>query len=374
MTSPYPWILHVDLDQFLAAVEIRRRPELRGRPVIVGGTGDPTQPRMVVATASYEARRFGVRSGMPLRAAARRCPDAVFLPSDRAAYQEASDEVMATLRRFPARVEVWGWDEAFLGGFSGDPQALAAEVQRTVLAETGLTCAVGIGDTKLRAKMATGFGKPGGIYRLTHDNWLTVLGDQRTDALWGVGSKTARRLAEVGIHTVADLARADPAELAEHFGPTTGPWLVQLGRGGGSTQVDAQPRIARSRSRETTFPEDLNGPDSDRRPVAGSGPRAGPRGRRRRAPRAASRGQDSLPVVHDANPNHHPAGGNAGCRGYRKRRARALGALPSRAGRAIARGTGRIRSFLISEPAKTASRRSDWNGLVLTSVPATRFG
>jgi DNA polymerase-4 len=257
MTSPYPWILHVDLDQFLAAVEIRRRPELRGRPVIVGGTGDPTQPRMVVATASYEARRFGVRSGMPLRAAARRCPDAVFLPSDRAVYQEASDEVMATLRRLPARVEVWGWDEAFLGGFSGDPQALAVEVQRTVLAETGLTCAVGIGDTKLRAKMATGFGKPGGIYRLTRDNWLTVLGDERTDALWGVGSKTARRLAAVGIHTVADLPRADSAELAEHFGPTTGPWLVQLGRGGGSTQVDAQPRIARSRSRETTFPEDL---------------------------------------------------------------------------------------------------------------------
>jgi DNA polymerase-4 len=212
---------------------------------------------MVVATASYEARRFGVRSGMPLRAAARRCPDAVFLPSDRAVYQEASDEVMAALRRLPARVEVWGWDEAFLGGFSGDPQALAAEVQRTVLADTGLTCAVGIGDTKLRAKMATGFGKPGGIYRLTQDNWLTVLGDERTDALWGVGSKTARRLAAVGIHTVADLARADPAELAEHFGPTAGPWLVQLGRGGGSTQVDAQPRIARSRSRETTFPEDL---------------------------------------------------------------------------------------------------------------------
>ena len=306
---------------------------------------------MVVATASYEARRFGVRSGMPLRAAARRCPDVVFLPSDRAIYQEASDEVMATLRRLPARVEVWGWDEAFLGGDSGDPQALAVEVQRTVLAETGLTCAVGIGDTKLRAKMATGFGKPGGIYRLTRDNWLTVLGEERTDALWGVGSKTARRLAAVGIHTVADLARADPAELAEHFGPKTGPWLVQLGRGGGSTQVDAQQRIARSRSRETTFPEDL----ADRTAIvdrlriwpaswaARSSPKAAPCGESR---------SNSLPLFTTLNPNHHAAGGDGRRRGYRKRRARPLGALPSRAGRALARGSGRIRSFLISEPPK----------------------
>lgn len=104
------WILHVDLDQFLAAVEVRRRPELKGRPVVVGGSGDPTQSRMVVATASYEARAFGVRSGMPLRTAARKCPDAVFLPSDAPAYDEASAEVMATLRRFPVVVEVWGWD------------------------------------------------------------------------------------------------------------------------------------------------------------------------------------------------------------------------------------------------------------------------
>src|SRR6187397_2937317 len=102
------WLLHVDLDQFLAAVEVRRRPELAGRPVVVGGDGDPTRPRQVVATASYEARAFGVRSGMPLAAAARRCPEAVFLPSDRAAYDAASAEVMATLRSLPVVVEVWG--------------------------------------------------------------------------------------------------------------------------------------------------------------------------------------------------------------------------------------------------------------------------
>src|SRR4051812_45621034 len=113
-SAPPAWILHVDLDQFLAAVEVLRRPELAGRPVVVGGDGDPTRPRQVVATASYEARAFGVRSGMPLGRALRRCPDAVFLPSDYPAYDAASAAVMATLRTFPVVVEVWGWDEAFV--------------------------------------------------------------------------------------------------------------------------------------------------------------------------------------------------------------------------------------------------------------------
>jgi DNA polymerase IV len=161
------WVLHVDLDQFIAAVEVLRRPGLAGRPVVVGGAGDPTQ-RAVVATASYEARAFGVRSGMPLRTAAKRCPDAVFLPSDAAAYDEASEAVIATLRGFDGVVvEVLGWDEAFLGARTDDPEALAREVQAAVLAETRLSCAVGIGDNTLRAKLATEFGKPGGVYRLT---------------------------------------------------------------------------------------------------------------------------------------------------------------------------------------------------------------
>ena len=127
------WFLHVDLDQFLAAVEVRRHPELRGRPVVVGGNGDPTVPRQVVATASYEARAFGVRSGMPLRTAAKRCPDAVFLPSDKPTYEQASAEVMETLRSFPVVVEVWGWDEAAVGADTDHPEALAAELQQAVL-------------------------------------------------------------------------------------------------------------------------------------------------------------------------------------------------------------------------------------------------
>jgi len=123
------WALHVDLDQFIAAVEVLRRPELQGRAVVVGGRGDPME-RSVVSTASYEARRFGVGSRMPLRIAARKCPDAVFLPVDAPAYQAVSAQVMETLRSGPAVVEVLGWDEAFLGVDTDDPELFAREVQQ----------------------------------------------------------------------------------------------------------------------------------------------------------------------------------------------------------------------------------------------------
>lgn len=256
---PRAWILHVDMDQFIAAVEILRRPELRGRPVVVGGSGDPTARRMVVATASYEARAAGVRSGMPLRMAARRCPDAVFLPSDPPAYDAASEQVMAVLREFPVRVEVWGWDEAYLEARTDDPERLAGDLQRAVLGRTGLSCTVGIGDNKLRAKIAARFGKPAGVYRLTAENWLAVMGHRPTGELWGVGPKTSRKLAELGLHTVAELAAADPDALAERFGPTTGPHFVRLGQGAGSTDIVTEPYVPRSRSKETTYARDLTG-------------------------------------------------------------------------------------------------------------------
>jgi DNA polymerase-4 len=259
------WVLHVDLDQFLAAVEVLRRPELAGRPVVVGGDGDPTRPRQVVATASYEAREFGVRSGMPLARAARLCPDATFLPSDRPAYEAASAEVMKTLRSLPVVVEEWGWDEAFLGARSDDPESLAEEVQRRVLAETRLTCAVGIGQTRLQAKTATGFAKPGGIARLTRRTWIDTMGDRPVTALWGIGARTAARLAELGIDTVSELAASDHRELARQFGPTIGPHLKLLGIGGHDSPVVDEPHVARSRSREVTFPRDL----VDRDEIAG---------------------------------------------------------------------------------------------------------
>ncbi|KAA0021249.1 DNA polymerase IV [Antrihabitans cavernicola] len=251
------WILHVDLDEFLAAVEKRRNPELIGTPVVVGGSGDPTQRRMVVASASYEARAFGVHAGMPLRAALKKCPDAAFLPSDRPVYEAASAEVMDSLRGFGFPVEVWGWDEAFVGADVADPEALAVDIRAKVLADTRLSCAVGVGDNKLRAKMATGFAKPGGIHRLTADDWMTVLGDRPTHELWGIGAKTSKKLAEHAMTTVAELAAADPHDLAQLFGPTTGPWLSRIGRGEGDTTLVTEPRVARGRSKSTTFADDL---------------------------------------------------------------------------------------------------------------------
>lgn len=251
------WLLHVDLDQFLAAVEIRRRPELAGLPVVVGGDGDPTRPRQVVATATYEARALGVHSGMPLRAALRKAPDAVFLPSDHPTYEAASAEVMAVLRSFGHPVEVWGWDEAFVGAETDDPHALADAIRARVREETGLTCAVGIGDTKERAKMATSFGKPGGVFRLDRDTWWQVMGERPVADLWGIGTKTAARLAEHGIVTVADLGHADADALAAWFGPTIGPGLRRLARGGASRTVTTEPWVRRSVSKQVTYPTDL---------------------------------------------------------------------------------------------------------------------
>ena len=264
------WVLHVDLDQFIAAVEVLRHPELAGLPVVVGGRGDPTE-RGVVATASYEAREYGVGSGMPLRIAARKCPDAVFLPADRAAYDAASHDVMDTLRSLewdgvPVVVEVLGWDEAFVaagegvGGGSprlGDPRDFAEEIRARVLEATGLHCSVGIGDNKLRAKIATELGKPRGVAQLTEGTWFGVMGDRPTDALWGIGRKTARKLAALGIDTVEQLAHSDVRVLAAELGPTMGPWYHRLGRGVDTSPVDATPWVPRAHGREETYQADL---------------------------------------------------------------------------------------------------------------------
>src|SRR4051794_8097157 len=260
------WILHLDLDQFIAAVEIRRRPELRGRPVVVGGDGDPNRRRQVVATASYEARAFGVRSGMPLSTALRRCPEAVFLPSDRAAYDAASAEVWDVVRQQPLLVEVWGWDEGFLGTDVDDPLPLAHGLRGLVADATGFTCCIGVGDNKVRAKLATGFAKAPagalpsaapGVFQLTAGKWGGVMWHPPPEALWGVGSRIAGRLAALDIRTVAQLASADTEQLRAQFGPTTGPWLKSLGRGEGSRMIATEPYVPRGHSREVTLTEDL---------------------------------------------------------------------------------------------------------------------
>jgi DNA polymerase-4 len=252
------WVLHVDLDQFQAAVEVRRNPELAGLPIIVGGNGDPSEPRKVVTCASYPAREHGVHAGMPLRTAARKCPDATFLPLDTDAYDEASEQVMNLLRDLGHPVEVWGWDEAYVGADVDRPFVLAEQIREVIAAETGLSCSVGISDNKQRAKVATGFGKPAGIYQLTDENWMAVMGDRAVDALWGVGPKTAKKLAGMGITTVADLAATDAQLLTSTFGPTTGLWILLLAKGGGDTNVSAAPWVPRSRSHVVTFPRDLS--------------------------------------------------------------------------------------------------------------------
>ena len=250
------WIFHVDMDEFIAAVEVLRHPELRGRPVIVGGDGDPTK-RGVVSTASYEAREFGVRSGMPLRTALKRCPGGVFLAVDGDHYLEASERLMTTLRTFPGVVQTLGWDEAFMAVEAGDPEALAHDVQLAVLERTDLWCSIGVGDSKHRAKLASAFAKPRGVFRLTREEWPALMGPKPVDALWGIGKKTAAKLNELGITTVDELANADDDVLAQRFGPNTGPWIRSLGTGEDDGVVTAEPYVRRGQSHERTFQRDL---------------------------------------------------------------------------------------------------------------------
>jgi DNA polymerase-4 len=216
----------------------------------------------VVSTATYEAREFGIRSGMPLKLAVRRCPDAVLLPVDAPAYDAASAVVMSTLKAIPgAVVEVLGWDEAFVGIETADPEEVARRIQADVLEATLLHCSVGIGDTKVRAKIATEFGKPGGMFRLTRENWFEVMGHRPTKDLWGIGSRISERLAGLGIETVRQLAESPEEPLAAEFGPNTGPHIGRLGRGVSSNRVDDTPWVARAHGRETTYQQNLTTPE-----------------------------------------------------------------------------------------------------------------
>jgi nucleotidyltransferase/DNA polymerase involved in DNA repair len=152
---------------------------------------------------------------------------------------------------------VLGWDEAFLGVETDDPETFARGLIADVRAATGLDCSVGIGDNKLQAKMATSYGKPAGVGRLTSATWFEQVGDQPPDVIWGIGAKTTAKLAALDIATVRQLAAAAPDRLALEFGPTTGPWLVLLGRGRGETEVDPTPYVPRSHGREVTFQRNL---------------------------------------------------------------------------------------------------------------------
>ena len=197
---------------------------------------------------------------------------------------------MATLRAQPgATVQVLGWDEAFIGITTDDPEAFARAVQSAVLERTELHCSVGIGDTLVRAKVATGFGKPRGVFRLTADNWLEVMGARPTIDLWGVGTKISQRLEGLGIRTVAELAAADEAPMVAEFGPRMGLWYAQLGRGEASSVVDDTPWVARGHGRETTFQQNLvDRAARSSRPRASCSPRCSRTSRPRAGPSSVS--------------------------------------------------------------------------------------
>ncbi|NMO04642.1 DNA polymerase IV [Gordonia sp. TBRC 11910] len=258
-------ILHVDLDQFQVSVERLRSPELVDVPVIVGGNGDPTEARKVVTCASYEARAQGVRAGMPLRVAHRKMPDAVYLPLDAPAYDVASADVMATLRSFGHPVEVWGWDEAYLGADVDDPAALASQIITAIADRNGLRASIGISDNKQRAKMATNFAKKQEvrdaasqrIFRLDAGNWIELMGEGPTKELWSVGPKTAKKLSANGVDTVNQLIATPKDDLIATFGPHQGNWLYVLSRGGGDATITAEPWLARSHSKSRTYATDI---------------------------------------------------------------------------------------------------------------------
>jgi DNA polymerase IV len=250
-------ILHVDLDAFFAAVEQRDRPELRGKPVIVGGGGP--NDRGVVSAASYEARRFGVRSAMPLRTAAALCPAGVFVPVDGRRYAEASRQVMEILRRFSPRIEQVSIDEAFMDvtgtdGLFGTGAELARKVKDAIAAEVGLTASVGVAANRLVAKIASDLRKPDGLVVVPAGEEAAFLALLPIERLWGVGPSTRRALADYGVSTIGDLAALPDDLLRRRFG-RHGPELAARARGVGETEVGGQEAI-KSVSQEHTFDTD----------------------------------------------------------------------------------------------------------------------
>jgi DNA polymerase-4 len=243
------------MDAFYVSVELQRRPELVGLPVVVAGSG----PRAVVTTASYEARRFGVFSATPAERARRLCPDAIFIPPDFEAYRARSREVMAVLREHVERVEVVGLDEAYLDLTGLDRYRSAARlVKEAVRADTGLTCSVGIGPNKLIAKVASDAEKPDGFLELTAEEARIRFAEASPGLIPGIGPKTVGRLEQLGIATLGRLGASPDEQLTQWFGPRLGPHLAALARFEDARTIETV-RIAKSESRETTFDRDLNG-------------------------------------------------------------------------------------------------------------------
>ena len=252
-------ILHVDLDAFFASVEQRDHPELRGKPVVVGIGG--ANDRGVVSAASYEARKFGVHSAMPIRTAKRLCPDCLFVPVRGAAYQAASREVMGILRRFTPLVQPISIDEAFLDVTGsqllfGDGESIARQIKHVVRDELSLTASVGVARTKLVAKIASDLRKPDGLVVVEPGTEAEFLAPLPISRLWGVGPSTAAALRDFNVATIGDLAALDRGALVRRFGKH-GASLVDRAHGLDGDPVD-DPDAAKSVSHEHTFDEDTS--------------------------------------------------------------------------------------------------------------------
>ncbi len=246
------------MDAFFAAVEQKRHPELIGKPIVIGGDGDPTK-RGVVSTASYEARKYGIHSAMPLRHAYRLCPEAVFLPVDYDEYVKTSEKIKAILRSFTTFIEDVGIDEAFLDitDIDMESEEIARRIKEKIRQETGITCSIGIGPNKLLAKIASDMKKPDGLTIISPEDIQKMLWPLPVRKLWGVGPKTEKRLHDVGIITIGDLASISHEKLIEDFGQSYGNYLYEASRG-----IEESPLIThwepKSMSRETTFQRDID--------------------------------------------------------------------------------------------------------------------
>jgi nucleotidyltransferase/DNA polymerase involved in DNA repair len=266
-------VLHVDMDAFYAAVEQRDRPELRGKPVIVGADPKGGRGRGVVSTCSYEARRFGVHSAMPISIAWRRCPEGVYVPPDMEKYSAVSKQVMAILRRYTEQVEPLSIDEAFLDVTGsarafGSAETIAARLKADVHGELSLTASVGVASCKLVAKIASDMRKPDGLVVVPPGTEAAFLAPLPVRRLWGVGPKLEEQLAKIGVQTIGDLAQLDESALERRFG-THGHDLRRLARGEDDREVHAEGGEAKSIGQENTYDVDQKDPAVLRRTLLG---------------------------------------------------------------------------------------------------------
>ena len=252
-------IFHLDMDHFYTAVEERERPELKGKPVIVGADPKEGKGRGVVSTSNYEARKAGIRSGIPISRAWRLCPKAVYLQPNFPLYMKASNAVMRIAKSYADKFEQWGIDEAFLdvsnraSNFE-EAETLAAEIKKEIKDLENLTCSIGVGPNKLVAKIASDFHKPNGLTVVKEADVETFLSPMPVRKLLWVGRKTEAKLKSLGIETIGDLAKVDPTLLSAMFG-VMGIQMHLMARGIDNSDVEERTGV-KSISHETTFEED----------------------------------------------------------------------------------------------------------------------